>query len=131
MAFFWNFWPLKCEDLLSGVWYHQVVQQKLFNHLKMSFSFCSQVIFITFVTFDIKESSGHDVIYVTNTLHLVVRKNLISNIFESKPFSSMFWVLYLLDRKYFKLTKFIQKIDPNSRMLRIFMDSVDKSALYI
>ena len=29
------------------------------------------------------------------------------------------------------LAKFIQKIDPNWRMPRIFMDSVDKSAFYI
>ena len=41
----------------------------------------------------------------------------------------MFWVLFV--RKYSKLTKFIQKIDPNSRIPRIFMDSVDKSAFYI
>ena len=47
-------------------------------------------------------------------------KYLVSNISESKPFSSMFW-----------LTKFNQKIDPNSRMPRIFTDSVDKSAFYI
>ena len=41
----------------------------------------------------------------------------------------MFLVLYV--RKYSKLTKFIQKIDPNSRMPRIFMDSIDKSAFYV
>ena len=41
----------------------------------------------------------------------------------------MFWVLFF--RKYSKLSKFIQKIDPNARMLRIFMDSIDKSALFI
>ena len=41
----------------------------------------------------------------------------------------MFWVLFV--RKYSKLTKFIQKIDPNSRMPRIFMDLADKSAFYI
>ena len=41
----------------------------------------------------------------------------------------MFWVLFV--RKYSKLTKFIPKIDPDSRMPRIFMDSVDKSAFYI
>ena len=33
--------------------------------------------------------------------------------------------------KYSRLSKFIQKIDPNSRMPRIFMDSLDKSAFYI
>ena len=41
----------------------------------------------------------------------------------------MFWVLIV--RKYSKVTKFVQKIDPNSRMARIFMDSLDKSAFYI
>ena len=62
-------------------------------------------------------------------LHLVILKYLVSNISESKPFSSMFWGSF--DRKYFKLPKFIQKNYPNSRMPRIFMDSVDKSAFYI
>ncbi len=33
--------------------------------------------------------------------------------------------------KYSRLPKFIQKIDRNARMSRIFMDSVDKSAFYI
>ena len=41
----------------------------------------------------------------------------------------MFWVLFV--RKYFKLPKFIQKHDLNARMLRIFSDLRDKSALYI
>ena len=41
----------------------------------------------------------------------------------------MFLVLFV--RKYSKLTKFIQKIDLNARMLRIFSDLKDKSALYI
>ena len=36
-----------------------------------------------------------------------------------------------LGLKYSRLTKFIQKIDPNSRMPRIFMDSVDKLTFYI
>ena len=36
-----------------------------------------------------------------------------------------------LGLKYSRLPKFIQKIDPNARMPRIFMDSLDKSAFYI
>ena len=52
-------------------------------------------------------------------LHLLIAKNIVS----------MLWVLFV--RKYYKLTKFIQKIDPNSRMPRIFMDSLDKSTFYI
>ena len=61
-----------------------------------------------------------------STLHLVVWKYLVSNISECKTFSSMFWGLFV--RKYSKLPKSIQKIDPKSR---IFMDSVDKSDIYI
>ena len=38
---------------------------------------------------------------------------------------------YLLGNILSYLTKFIQKIDPNSRMPRIFMDLVEKSAFYI
>ena len=41
----------------------------------------------------------------------------------------MFWGPFV--RKYSKLPKFIQIIDPNSRMPGIFMDSVDKSAFYM
>ena len=41
----------------------------------------------------------------------------------------MFWGSFV--RKYSKLPKFIQKIDPNLRMSKIFMDSLDKSAFYI
>ena len=41
----------------------------------------------------------------------------------------MFWVLFV--KKYSKLTKLIPNIDPNSRMPRICMDLVDKSAFYI
>ena len=37
----------------------------------------------------------------------------------------------LFVRKYSKLTKFIQKKYPNSRMPRIFIDLVEKSAFYI
>ena len=33
--------------------------------------------------------------------------------------------------KYSRLTKFIPKYDLNSRMTRIFMDSVEKSAFFI
>ena len=36
-----------------------------------------------------------------------------------------------MDRCLTWLHKFIQKIDLNARMLRIFMDSVDKSSFYI
>ena len=56
-------------------------------------------------------------------------KNIVSNFSESKAFRSMFWVLIV--RKYSKLPKFIQKLDLNARMLRIFSDLRDKSALYI
>ena len=48
---------------------------------------------------------------------------------ECKAFRSMFCVLFV--GKYSKLTKFIQKIYPNSRKPRIFMDSVDKSAFLL
>ena len=41
----------------------------------------------------------------------------------------MFWGF--LGLKYSRLSKFIQKIDSNARMPRIFVDSVDKSAFYI
>ena len=41
----------------------------------------------------------------------------------------MFWGSF--GSQYSRLPKFIQKIDPNARMPRIFMDSVDKSAFYI
>ena len=41
----------------------------------------------------------------------------------------MFWGSFV--RKYAKLPKFIQNIDSNSRMLKIFMDSVDKSSFNI
>ena len=41
----------------------------------------------------------------------------------------MVWIIFV--GKYSKLIKFIQKIDPNSRMPRIFLDSVDKSAFSI
>ena len=61
-------------------------------------------------------------------LHLVIAKNIVSIFSESKAFRSMCLVLSV--RKYSKLTKFIQKIEPNSRMPRIFMDSIDKSAFY-
>ena len=59
-------------------------------------------------------------------MHLVVPKYLVSNISESKPFSYM-----SLDSlgcvKYSRVTgKFIQKIDTNARMLRIFSDLRDK-----
>ena len=57
-------------------------------------------------------------------MHLVVPKYLVSNIFER-----CFWPH--LGLKYPSLTKFIQNIDPNSRMPGIFMDLVDKSAFYI
>ncbi len=56
-------------------------------------------------------------------------KNIVSNFSKSKSFRYMFWVLFV--RKYSKLPKFIPKIDLNSRMPRIFTDSVDKSAFYI
>ena len=60
-------------------------------------------------------------------MHLVVPVNSIS---KSKPFTSMFFGAHL-GLKYFRLPKFIQKIDPNARMPRIFMDSLDKSTFYI
>ena len=55
-----------------------------------------------------------------STPYLVVPKYLVSNVFG--PY---------LGLKYPRLTKFIQKIDPNSWMPRIIMDLVDKSAFYI
>ena len=58
-------------------------------------------------------------------LYLVIAKNIVSISSENKVVGSMFWVLFV--RKYSKLTKLIQKIDPNSRMPRISMNSVDKS----
>ena len=49
--------------------------------------------------------------------YLVIEKNIVSIFCESKAFrSSRIWIWVL----YSKLTKFIQKIYPNSRMLRIF-----------
>ena len=62
-------------------------------------------------------------------LYLVIAKNIVSISSENKVVGSMFWVLFV--RKYSKLTKSIQKINPNSRMPRIFMDSVNMSAFYI
>ena len=62
-------------------------------------------------------------------LHLVITKNIVSIFSVSKAFRSMFWVLFV--RKYSKLTKFIHKIDPNSRMPRIFMDLVPTATVYL
>ena len=56
-------------------------------------------------------------------MHLVVPKPLVLNISESKPLIShpaWFWIH--LGVKYSRLTKFIQKMDPNARMLKIFSD---------
>ena len=61
--------------------------------------------------------------------YIVIAKNIVSNFSEIKAFRPIFWVLFV--RKYSKLSKFIQKIVPNARMPRIFMDSVEKSAFYI
>ena len=52
---------------------------------------------------------------------LSLKVNRSQNVF------GLIWVSNILNR----LTKCIQKIYPNSRMPRIFTDSVDKSAFYI
>ena len=59
-------------------------------------------------------------LYYYSKLRLVIWKYLVSNISENKPF-----------RGSFGTQIFIQKINPNARIPRIFMDSVDKSAFYI
>ena len=53
----------------------------------------------------------------------------IPSLKENKRFSSIFGTH--LGFKYSRLTKFIQKIDPNVRMPRIFMDSVDKLVIHV
>ena len=66
-------------------------------------------------------------------LRLVIYKNIVSNISEINRLHPCFWTH--LGLKYSsrlpKYAKYIQTIDRNARMSRIFMDSVDKSASYI
>ena len=62
-------------------------------------------------------------------LHLVVRKYLVSNIsMKVNRSHPCFWIH--LGLKYPRLTKFTQKFDPNARILKIFMDSLDTSHLF-